>query len=203
MKRILLITITIIILSASTWFIWWKLYRDGIGPSGYFDDEGGAFQSDDMKDNSPTYKQQPVTLRHFKISEFDSADLPGSGVNMKVKFLLMIDECRERAGIPFDVTPPGGSGYRTKAHNKSVGGVANSSHTKGWAADVVAMTREQQIKIVRAARSVGFNRIGVYDTFIHLDCDPSKQANVAWNKRNTVVKKGGDFSKWPFDPFTV
>lgn len=204
MKRIILISIVTIALSSALWLIWWKLFRDGIGSTGYYDDEGGTPQNDIMTtDNYLTYEQQPIALRYFDISEFDSPDEPGSGKNMKVKFLQMIDETRHRSGIPFDVTPPGGSGYRTKAHNKAIGGVGDSAHTKGWAADVIARTRSAQIKIVRAAREVGFNRFGIYGTWIHIDCDPSKQQNVAWNKKLEAVKKGGDFRKFPFDPFTV
>lgn len=203
MKKLLLITITIIILSGSTWFIWWKLYRDGIGPTGYWDDEGGLSGNPMIKDLETTWAQSPILLKHFDIREFDSPDLPGSGKGMKVKFLLMLDYTREEAGISFDVTPPGGSGIRTVKHNKDVGGVPDSAHVKGFASDIIARTREAQIKIVRAARKAGFNRFGIYKTFIHLDCDPSKQANIAWNHNLTAVKKGGDFSKFPFDPFTV
>ncbi|MBK8968603.1 MAG: peptidase M15 [Lewinellaceae bacterium] len=140
-----------------------------------------------------------MQLRHFDVSEFDSKDLPGSGVNMKIKFLKMLDAAREEAGIPFRVN----SGYRTAARNAAVGGVSNSAHLSGWAADIAAGTLEQKIRIVRAARGAGFNRFGIYSGFIHLDCDPGKSPNVAWNGTVAGVFRGGDFSSFPFDPFTV
>ncbi|MBK8965181.1 MAG: peptidase M15 [Lewinellaceae bacterium] len=137
-------------------------------------------------------------MSHFDINEFDSPDQPGSGVYMKIKFLEMLDAAREQAGIPFRVN----SGYRTPKHNAAVGGVPIRA-ARGWAADIGARTLEQKIRIVRAARSVGFNRFGIYDTFVHLDCDPGKRGDVAWNGKMNAVEKGGSFSMFPFDPFTV
>ncbi|MBK8965073.1 MAG: peptidase M15 [Lewinellaceae bacterium] len=138
-------------------------------------------------------------MSHFDIREFDSPDQPGSGVYMKIKFLEMLDAAREQAGIPFRVN----SGYRTPTHNAAVGGVPDSAHTRGWAADIAARTLEQKMRIVRAARTVGFNRFGIYDTFVHLDCDPGKRADVAWNGKGYALARGGDFSGWGFDPFSV
>ena len=187
----------------ATWFLYRRLFRDGIGATGYFDDEGGLGDetNEDMA-KYPIYGQQPVILDHFNIKEFDSPDAPGSGKKMRTKFLVMYNQARNNADIPFVVN----SGYRTVAHNEKVGGVPKSSHTRGWAADTRALTIGEQILIVRAARNAGFNRFGIYGTFIHLDCDPTKRQNVAWFKKNTnVIAKGGDFGKagFPFDPFTV
>ncbi len=187
----------------ATWFLYRRLFRDGIGATGYFDDEGGLGDeiTEDMA-KYPTYGQQPVILDHFKISEFDSPDAPGSGNKMRVQFLMMYNAARNKAGIPFVIN----SGYRTTAHNIQVGGVPKSSHTRGWAADTKALTIDQQAAIVRAGREAGFTRFGIYKTFIHMDCDPAKKMNVAWYGKNTnVVAKGGDFVKagFPFDPFTV
>ena len=150
----------------------------------------------------PTYGQQPVLLDHFEIEEFDSPDAPGSGNKMRAKFLLMYNLARNYAGIPFVVN----SGYRTKAYNQKVGSKPKSSHTRGWAADTRALTIGEQILIVRAGRNAGFNRFGIYKTFIYMDCDPTKKQNVAWFEKDIkAVAKGGDFLKagFPFDPFTV
>lgn len=196
---ILIATLIAAALLAFTWWVFRRLFRDGVGPTGKWDDEGGIPNSPWPGGGDLTFSQAPFSMRHFRIEEFDSPDLNGSGVNMKVRFLQMIDEAREIAGIAFKVN----SGYRTVAHNKNEGGVKNSAHLVGFAADIKATTLEQKIKIVRAARSVGFNRFGIYNTFIHLDCDPGKSSGVAWNKKMQVEKKGGDFSDFPFDPFTI
>ncbi len=115
---------------------------------------------------------------HFKLSEFDSPDLPGSGTNMDKAFLEKLDKCREIAGVPFVIN----SGFRTVAHNKKVGGVPNSTHTRGHAADIAYRLAQDGFKILQAAFEVGFNRIGVYKTFIHLDNDPTLPPNVLWSK---------------------
>ena len=117
-----------------------------------------------------------MVLKHFKISEFDSPDLPGSGSKMQPKFLQMLDNARALAGVAFSIT----SGYRTEAHNKKVGGVADSSHCQGWAADIAASTGTSKWAIVDGCIKAGFNRIGIANGFIHVDCDPTKPAKVIW-----------------------
>lgn len=187
-------------LSGLTWWLYHRFFRDGIGPTGQWDDEGGTTeQTHTVAASELNYEQSPIIMSHFDIKEFDSPDQPGSGVYMKIKFLEMLDAAREQAGIPFRVN----SGYRTPEHNTAVGGVPDSAHTRGWAADIAAWTLEQKIRIVRATRSVGFNRFGIYDTFIHLDCDPGKRGDVAWNGKGYAVSKGGDFFSFPLDPFAV
>jgi uncharacterized protein YcbK (DUF882 family) len=115
-------------------------------------------------------------LKHFKLSEFDSPDAPGSGAKMQPKFVQMLDNARTIAGIPFVIN----SGYRTAAHNAKVGGVDSSSHTKGWAADIACNDGAKRWTIINALLKSGINRIGVSSSFIHADCDPTKPSNVIW-----------------------
>lgn len=115
-------------------------------------------------------------LKHFKIAEFDSPDAPGSGSKMQPKFLQMLDNARSIAGVPFKVN----SGYRTPAHNAKVGGVADSSHCQGWAADIACSDGSLRFKIIDSLLKSGIQRIGVASTYIHCDCDPSKPAQVIW-----------------------
>lgn len=116
------------------------------------------------------------TTPFFERHEFDSPDQPGSGENMKMRFMKKLIKARINANTAFIIT----SGYRTKDHNKKVGGVADSAHTKGLAADVLARTSHIRYKIVRAALQAGFTRIGIAETFIHLDDDTSKTQDVIW-----------------------
>ncbi len=113
---------------------------------------------------------------NFKINEFDSPDKKGSSTNMCPTFLSMIDKARSIADVPFIIT----SGYRTKSHNKSVGGVLNSSHTKGLACDIKCTNSSHRFLIISALRDVGFTRIGISKTFIHCDSDVEKSQNVYW-----------------------
>lgn len=115
-------------------------------------------------------------IKHFKPSEFDSRDLPGSGVKMELEFIQRLDTAREIAGVPFKIN----SGFRTQAHNKKVGGKTNSAHLRGWAADIECTDSHARYSILDSLFAVGFTRIGIYKTFIHADCDPSLPKGVIW-----------------------
>ncbi|MFP2995043.1 D-Ala-D-Ala carboxypeptidase family metallohydrolase [Spongiivirga sp. MCCC 1A20706] len=115
-------------------------------------------------------------MKFFKQEEFDSPDKPGSGAKMKQHFLDMLIAAREKANIPFIIT----SGYRTRAHNRRVGGVNGSSHTKGVAVDLRCHDSKTRSIIITSAIAVGFNRIGISDRFIHLDADMQKVQDVIW-----------------------
>jgi uncharacterized protein YcbK (DUF882 family) len=95
---------------------------------------------------------------------------------MDHRFLELLDRIRGDAGIPFRIN----SGYRTSAHNEDVGGKANSAHTKGFAVDIFALSSKDKFTIVSAALRNGVNRIGVGNTFVHIDTDPSLPKNVIW-----------------------
>lgn len=115
-------------------------------------------------------------LTYFTVDEFDSPDLPGSGKNMDPGFLEKLDKARELAGISFVIA----SGYRTRSHNKKVGGVKDSSHCRGYAADIRVKNSTSRYKIIQALLAAGFTRIGVAATFIHVDNDPDKVEHVLW-----------------------
>ena len=44
-----------------------------------------------------------MNFKYFKLEEFDSPDLPNSGVNMDGAFLTMLDNARDIAQIPFKI----------------------------------------------------------------------------------------------------
>ena len=116
------------------------------------------------------------SLKYFSSKEFDSPDLEGSGINMSGELVLMLDEMREDAGFPFKIT----SGYRTESHNKKVGGVSSSSHTKGLAVDISCSNSRKRAIIIELALKKGINRIGIAKSFIHLDIDREKSPSVIW-----------------------
>ena len=116
-----------------------------------------------------------MNLNHFSIDEFESPDHSGSGINMDQSFLEKLDKARDIAGIPFKIT----SGYRTKEHNKKVGGVENSSHLIGVAADIAVSSNQERCIILSALIQAGFKRVGIAKTFLHCDTDPNKP-NSFW-----------------------
>jgi uncharacterized protein YcbK (DUF882 family) len=118
-------------------------------------------------------------MQYFTYQEFDSPDEPGSGKNMRADFLDLLDHAREEAGIPFKVS----SGYRTQKHNQDLRdrgykASMNSSHMKGCAADIVCINSANRSIIVRALVNVGFTRLGIAKSFIHVDNDSSKPDSI-------------------------
>lgn len=88
-----------------------------------------------------------------------------------------LDRAREFFGAPIILT----CGYRTPEHNAEVGGVADSAHVKGMAADIQApldsVTRE---KLMWALGSAGFRRVETAPKHIHVDVDLSKPIPCFW-----------------------
>jgi uncharacterized protein YcbK (DUF882 family) len=115
-------------------------------------------------------------IRYFQARELESPDAPGSGERMQLELVERLDQLRAACGFPLIVA----SGYRTNKHNKRVGGVDSSSHTAGWAVDIRAVSSDARWTIVRNAIEVGFNRIGIASTFLHLDCSPGHPENRIW-----------------------
>lgn len=113
---------------------------------------------------------------YFQYYEFESPDLPDSGRNINPTFLRMLNHARQIAGIPFRIN----SGFRTPEHNAKVGGTENSSHLKGFAADIHATSSSYKYEILSALLKAGFTRIGIADSFIHVDNDPNKTQKVIW-----------------------
>ena len=95
--------------------------------------------------------------------------------NMNNNLLFVLDEAREFAGIPFVIN----SAYRSPTHPESIKN-PTSSHIKGLAVDIKATDSTTRFKIIEALISVGFTRIGIADTFIHVDLDFDKTQDVIW-----------------------
>jgi len=122
-----------------------------------------------------------MTLKYFKLSEFDCPFEEGSGSKMKPEFLEKLDEAREIAGIPFKIT----SGYRTKEYNEDLirrnyKASKNSSHLKALASDISVKDSKSRFIVFNSLLLAGFTRIGIADTFIHVDLDTDKTQNVIW-----------------------
>jgi len=95
--------------------------------------------------------------------------------NMDLDFLAKLDKAREYAEIPFVIN----SAYRSPEHPESIKN-PTSSHIKGLAVDIRTTDSRTRYKVLNALIHVGFNRIGIADTFIHVDDDKDKSQQVIW-----------------------
>lgn len=114
--------------------------------------------------------------KNFTVAEFASKD--GSRVVIINPLLPeYLQKARDHFGKPLIIT----SGYRTTAHNIKVGGVGNSQHVFGNAADVyipsVPVLELYNYFCEIAGNSCG---IGIYNSFVHFDVRPIKSR---WDSR--------------------
>ena len=114
-------------------------------------------------------------FKYFKYEEFDSPDIQGSGQMMSDSFIKMLDSVREEYGKPIKIN----SGYRTEEANIKAGGVSNSSHLKGLAADLRVKNSKERYELLTVLMKY-FDRIGVAKSFIHVDIDEDKPQGVIW-----------------------
>lgn len=107
---------------------------------------------------------------NFKSTEFDcSGKNCCSTTVIDSKLVEYLQKIRDHFNQPLYIT----SGYRCLTHNKSVGGSADSLHTKGQAADIYIKNIDP-VEIARYAESIGILGIGLYETdadgyFVHID----------------------------------
>ena len=104
----------------------------------------------------------------------------GSGsLHINEEALDKLQALRDRLGKPLIVR----SAYRSRAHNKAVGGAPRSKHLDGTAFDI-AMANHDPVAFEAAARAVGFLGFGFYPRsgFMHIDLGPARQ----WGERFRV-----------------
>lgn len=93
----------------------------------------------------------------------------GFPVEPQEEMVRTVDEIRRRLGIPISIVTAGGSGVRCRKHNADVGGVANSEHLYGRAADLHSSTSPAKMKAVAEEVMGNTGGIGLYDWGIHVD----------------------------------
>ena len=121
-----------------------------------------------------------MKFRNFSYDEFDSPLQEGSGQLMSNELITMLDDARDLAGVSFKIT----SGFRVESDIQRLKKAgykvsAKSSHLKGLAADI-ACNNSTRYNILESLLKVGFNRIGIGSTFIHVDIDPDKPPFTIW-----------------------
>lgn len=116
-------------------------------------------------------------LDYFKEHEFKcKCGICDLDVVMDRRLLVALDRMRKRFGKPIIVN----SGIRCPDHNRSEGGVKNSSHLSGKAADIRVKTDRDRFKLIGLAIEYGIPRIGIGLGYLHLDVDTSKNYPRVW-----------------------
>ena len=126
--------------------------------------------------------------KHFRVREFASKD-GADKVLIDDDLVKLLENIREAAGGKAVTI---NSGYRSPEHNKAVGGVSNSQHVKGTAADiVVAGTGPLTVGQIAEYYLNTKGGIGVYKSFTHVDTRANRSR---WDQRSgkQIVVSG-----WP------
>lgn len=102
--------------------------------------------------------------------------------NIKALVANVLDPLREKYGKPIVVN----SGYRCQKHNLEVGGVVNSQHMKGEAADITAGSPEENKRLAEI-----LEQNGKYDQMIkYLNKDGGiRFIHVSWKRFGPNRKK--------------
>lgn len=126
--------------------------------------------------------------KHFRVREFASKD-GADKVLIDDDLVALLEDIREAAGGKAITI---NSGYRSPEHNAAVGGVSNSQHVKGTAADIVVEDTDP-LTVGQIAEHFLNKKggIGVYKSFTHVD---TRATRSRWDQRSgkQVVVSG-----WP------
>jgi len=108
--------------------------------------------------------------KHFNLSEFACPCC--NRVMLHPKLLVKLIGVRKILEKPVYIT----SGYRCLKYNHQIGGVANSYHRIGLAADI-KVKDINLITLLEICENIDFNGIGLYEkkNFLHLDVRPTKR----------------------------
>ena len=110
--------------------------------------------------------------KNFRLDEFKCKCGKCDPILVDDQLIAWLQKIRDHFGRSVNVN----SGYRCKTHNASpkVGGSPSSHHVKGMAADirVEGITPEE---VAKYAESIGIQRIGLYDNFVHIGSGTKKR----------------------------
>jgi len=110
---------------------------------------------------------------NFSLSEFNSKDGAEMPEDVKTNIFYLADNLqviRNECNCAIHIN----SAYRSKTHNQLIGGVKNSQHTKGTAADIVSRNHSPKelyniIESLIERNKISEGGLGLYKSFVHYD----------------------------------
>lgn len=122
--------------------------------------------------------------KNFNKREFNSKDgarMPASVIPNVRELAKNLQVIRDVIGCPLHIN----SAYRSPAHNKRIGGVKNSQHLLGKAADIVSRNHSPQqlyaiIEDLINQGKVKEGGLGLYNSFVHYDI---RGVKARWDNR--------------------
>jgi len=116
--------------------------------------------------------------KNLSIDEFQSNDgaaMPADVAKNIAELAKNLQVIRDYFNLPMEIT----SGWRSPAHNKKIGGAANSQHMYGRAADfkIKGKTPLQVAKAIEELITKGKVKqggLGIYPTWVHYDTRGTK-----------------------------
>lgn len=130
------------------------------------------------KEMVPCFRENGARCRECPLKQ-SAEKLPDSvEANLKALVTEVLEPARQRLGLPITVN----SGYRCPKHNAEVGGVANSQHMKGEAADIRCADNKLLAEIIE--QKGNFDQLIIYPTFLHVSY--KRHGN---NRKQIIIKK--------------
>lgn len=139
------------------------------------DPEDGDNETGTFWDRIQYFNREEFRCQCYKqVAQYGGPYCDGFPAEPDETLLLVLDEIRRRAGVPISIVDAGGSGVRCEQHNAHVGGVDNSEHKYGRAADLhpdgITPAELYAIAVEVCAEMIpGRGGIGLYSWGVHVD----------------------------------
>lgn len=125
--------------------------------------------------------------RHFRLSEFTKSETAqAEGIDntpsaeevahLRDLAFSLLEPIRDYVKEPVYIS----SGFRSSELNARVGGVYNSQHTQGKAADIYLKSRKHESLYNFIVRHLTFDQCILYPTFIHISYNRHNNRREAW-----------------------
>ena len=120
---------------------------------------------------------------NFSKNEFACGCGCGKNEPIDPELIRLLQDLRTKLGKSIHIL----EGVRCKTYNKEIKGFIDSPHLEGRAVDC-KVKDINLIDFAREARDIGFSRVGLYETFLHLDTiEPYPSASWYRNQNDIYI----------------